>query len=96
MEETKNKVWDDKFGLIEGVGKDAEIVTNEKGGKQSKAPMAMHLIDPQFLAWFAANKAEELSYFDENENYIVDDEDIENHNPRIPLSHTNQHRDYYE
>jgi hypothetical protein len=80
MKETKNKVWDDKFGLIEGVGKDAEIVTNEKGGKQSKAPMAMHLIDPQFLAWFAANKAEELSYFDENENYIVDDEDREKHN----------------
>lgn len=35
--------------MIEGVGKDAEIVTNEKGGKQSKAPMALHLVDPQFL-----------------------------------------------
>lgn len=56
MEETKNKIWDDKFGLIEGVGKDAEIVTNEKGGKQSKAPMAMHLIDPEFLRrWFQDN-----------------------------------------
>lgn len=56
MKETKNKVWDDKFGLIEGVGKDAEIVTNEKGGKQSKAPMAMHLIDPEFLRrWFQDN-----------------------------------------
>ncbi len=39
--------------MIEGVGKDAEIVTNEKGGKQSKAPMAMHLIDPGFLYAFS-------------------------------------------
>jgi len=54
------QTWDDKFGLmgetktvIEGVGKDAEIVTNERGGKQSKSPMAMHLVDPVFLKkWF--------------------------------------------
>lgn len=39
--------------VIGGVGKDAEIVTNEKGGKQSKSPMAMHLVDPIFLKkWF--------------------------------------------
>lgn len=38
--------------MIEGVGKDAEIVTNEKGGKQSKAPMAMHLVDPDFMCAF--------------------------------------------
>lgn len=55
--------WDDKFGCIEkgrdymaeknkiidGVGKDAEIITNSAGGKQSKAPMAMHLVDPEYL-----------------------------------------------
>lgn len=35
--------------VIEGVGKDAEVVTNARGGKQSKSPMAMHLIDPYFL-----------------------------------------------
>lgn len=35
--------------LIEGVGKDAEIVVNENGGKQSKTPLSMHLIDPRFL-----------------------------------------------
>lgn len=35
--------------IIDGVGKDAEIVVNENGGKQSKSPMAMHLIDPKFL-----------------------------------------------
>lgn len=35
---------------IEGIGKDAEIVTNKYGGKQSKSPMAMHLVDATFLA----------------------------------------------
>lgn len=40
--------------IIHGVGKDAEVVTNTAGGKQSKAPMAMHLIDPEFLRdWFS-------------------------------------------
>lgn len=38
---------------ISGVGKDAEIVVNAKGGRQSKSPMAMHLVDPEFLCnWF--------------------------------------------
>ena len=59
----KNTIWDDKFGLIEGVGKDAEIVTNEKGGKQSKSPMAMHLVDPIFLNnWFSADDDRVLHY----------------------------------
>lgn len=52
--------WDNKFGVIkggkkviEGVGKEAEIVTNQFGGKQSKSPMAMHLLSPDFLNdWF--------------------------------------------
>ena len=39
--------------VVQGVGKDAEVITNAAGGKQSKAPMAMHLIDPSFLRlWF--------------------------------------------
>ena len=75
----KQKIWDDKFGLIEGVGRDAEIVTNEKGGKQSKAPMAMHLIDPHFLTFFANNKAEELEYLDETDNICVSEEEREKH-----------------
>ena len=41
--------FDDLEAVLEGVGKDAEIVTNDKGGKQSKTPMALHLVDPQFL-----------------------------------------------
>ena len=39
---------------IDGVGQDAEIVVNEKGGKQSKAIAAIHLIDPTFLkVWYS-------------------------------------------
>ena len=47
-----NKWIEDNMGntiMIEGVGKDAEIVVNEKGGKQSKSPMALHLVDAHFL-----------------------------------------------
>lgn len=81
-----NWLWDDKFGwmfseepskILEGVGADAEIVTNERGGKQSKSPMAMHLLDPNFLIDFAKNKAEELEYEDEGESTCVDGEDID-------------------
>lgn len=32
--------------IIEGVGPDAETVINNKGGKQSKVPYRMDLIDP--------------------------------------------------
>lgn len=35
--------------VIDGVGADAEIVTNANGGKQSKVPAALHLVDPEFL-----------------------------------------------
>lgn len=83
--------WDNKFGVIEenhhefddlktkleGVGRDAEIVTNSKGGKQSKSPMAMHLIDPNYLIDFARNKAEELEYEDEGESTCVDGENVD-------------------
>lgn len=61
--------------IIKGVGKDADIITNENGGKQSKAPMTMHLIDPKFLLEFAKNKAEGLVYCAENYSTCVDDED---------------------
>lgn len=87
------EVWDNKFGIIEvgedymektkvidGVGEDAEVVTNAAGGKQSKSPMAMHLVDPNFLLNFARNKAEELEYLDEGDSTCVDDEDIDKYN----------------
>lgn len=63
--------------VIDGVGADAEVVTNSRGGKQSKSPMAMHLLDPNFLIDFAKNKAEELEYEDEGESTCVDGEDID-------------------
>lgn len=49
MNVLKEENMEDKKVVIEGIGKDAEIVTNAKGGKQSKSPMAMHLVDPEFL-----------------------------------------------
>lgn len=42
--------------VIEGVGKDAEIEVNEKGGKGSKTPAALHLIDPEFLKYSIENE----------------------------------------
>lgn len=60
--------------VIEGVGRDAEIIVNSKGGKQSKAPMAMHLVDPKFLKDFASDRAEALEYVDEGESTQVESE----------------------
>lgn len=66
--------------IIDGVGADAEIVTNSRGGKQSKSPMAMHLIDPKFLIDFCDDRAEALEYVDESRCTCVDDEDEVLHN----------------
>jgi hypothetical protein len=66
--------------VIEGVGQDAEIVTNSRGGKQSKAPMAMHLIDPLYLEDWADNLAQELEFEDEGESTTVDEKDVDKHN----------------
>ena len=56
--------------VLDGVGKDAEIVTNSSGGKQSKTPMALHLIDPKFLQSWAdsyCKKAEDV----EDSRYVA-------------------------
>lgn len=83
-----NWLWDDKFGwmfseepskILEGVGADAEIVTNERGGKQSKSPMAMHLLDPKFLMKWADMEAKNFEYENEYECNCVDEEDREAH-----------------
>lgn len=61
--------------IIDGVGKDAEIVVNENGGKQSKSPMALHLIDGDFLFSIStfnlpssteSNAIEDISYYMKN------------------------------
>ena len=64
---------------IEGVGADAEVVTNARGGKQSKTPMAMHLLDPEFLKSWADDCSKALEYTDRDDCVCVDDEDDENH-----------------
>ena len=63
--------------LIKGVGKDAEIVTNAAGGKQSKSPMAMHLLDPTYLYDMARDMMDTLSYENEYGEITVDKEDRE-------------------
>ena len=70
-----NKWIEDDMGntiMIEGVGKNAEIVINEKGGRQSKSPMAMHLVDPYFLHLWAKDGQELLEYTDSNGCKCVD------------------------
>ena len=52
--------------VLEGVGKDAEIVTNKNGGKQSKTPMALHLVDPGFLEEWVDNELEHIPTCDHN------------------------------
>lgn len=76
----KNKWIEDETGntvMIEGVGKDAEIVTNAAGGKQSKAPMAIHLIDPDFLFCWSADRMGEIEYIDRDDCSCVDSENSE-------------------
>lgn len=64
--------------VIEGVGQDAEIVVNEKGGKQSKSPMAMHLVDPDFLfAWADDNKIS-YTYQDRDDDTVIDEPEMYN------------------
>lgn len=47
----ENCIYNAKFAkLVEGVEKDAPIVANENGGKQSQTVYALHLIDPNFMS----------------------------------------------
>lgn len=88
----KDVQWDDKFGLIkigkdymsekkiiEGVGTDVEVVTNAAGGKQSKSPMAMHLVDPNYLEETFKELAEREEYCDEGDSTCVRVESIDSH-----------------
>lgn len=75
---TSNPLLEDKK-VIDGVGADAEIITNSAGGKQSKSPMAMHLVDPKYLKEIFEKKADSLEYLDEGGSTCVDDEDIFQH-----------------
>lgn len=58
--------------VIRGIGKNAKVITNSKGGKQSKAPIAMYLIDPDFLAdWFQDHEENTRDFFDCISTYML-------------------------
>lgn len=73
--------------MLEGVGPDAEIVTNSSGGKQSKAPMAMHLVDPSFLLNWASDMAESYEFVDESKSTVVDPSDIDQHSCYLAIKY---------
>lgn len=70
---------ENKVKVIDGVGEDAEIVTNAAGGKQSKSPMAMHLVDPTYLEEMFKDLAEREEYCDEGDSTCVRVESIDRH-----------------
>ena len=67
LKEVKN--YDDeglKMKKIDGVGKDAETITSENGGKQSKSPAALYLVDPVYLFdYFLPSTSREKSLVDD-------------------------------
>ena len=66
------KEQEEAKAIIRGVGKDAKVVTNSKGGKQSKAPIAMHLVDPDFLAdWFQDHDDNTRDFFNCISTYML-------------------------
>lgn len=73
--------------MLEGVGPDAEIVTNSNGGKQSKAPMAMHLVDPSFLFNWASDMAESYEFVDESKSTVVDPSDTDQHSCYLAIKY---------
>ena len=72
------KSTDEAGVVIEGVGKDAEIVVNENGGKQSKSPMAAHLIPPELLeTLFTLEKTDIANCISEIGSAMVDSDNIQ-------------------
>jgi hypothetical protein len=58
--------------VIDGVGEDAEVVTNANGGKQSKSPMALHLVDPKFLFAYLQGQFGYSLFTDELTEFLLD------------------------
>jgi hypothetical protein len=73
--------------MLEGVGPDAEIVTNSSGGKQSKAPIAMHLVDPSFLLDWSSDMAKHYEYTNESRVTPMDSRNIEIHSCFIAIKY---------
>lgn len=78
---------ENKVKVIDGVGEDAEIVTNAAGGKQSKSPMAMHLVDPTYLEEMFKDLAEREEYCDEGDSTCVRVESIDRHSCCRAIEH---------
>lgn len=73
--------------MLEGVGPDAGIVVNDRGGKQSSSPMAMHLIDPAYLLGWARDMAECYEFTDESESTVVDPANVERHSCYVAIKY---------
>ena len=58
--------------VIDGVGEDAEVITNANGGKQSKSPMALHLVDPKFLFAYLEGQFGYSLFVDELTEFLLD------------------------
>ncbi|MDK2933582.1 MAG: hypothetical protein PWP27_1392 [Clostridiales bacterium] len=65
--------------VIKGVGPDAEISVNEKGGKQSKALYRMDLIDPYAILKAAKVLAEGAEKYGKDNWRLIPCEDHINH-----------------
>lgn len=78
---------ENKVKVIDGVGEDAEIVANAAGGKQSKSPMAMHLVDPTYLEEMFKDLAEREEYCDEGDSTCVRVERIDRHSCCRAIEH---------
>ena len=65
--------------MLEGVGKEAETVVNERGGKQSKVEYRFDLLPPQALAAVAKVLKEGAVKYGENNWHNIDSGDHLNH-----------------
>ena len=63
--------------VLDGVGRDAEVVTNLNGGKQSKTPMALHLVDPRYLKDWAVIRQHYIELYYKDREDIITPEDID-------------------
>ena len=73
------KDFDPKFTKVEGVGKDAPITTNERGGGQSYIPFRFDLLDGKALSGLARVLAEGAEKYAPNNWRLIPLQDHLNH-----------------
>lgn len=64
---------------IDGVGKDAPVVYNEKGGGQSKSPYRMDLVDPKSILEISSVLKEGADKYGEDNWKLISTQDHLNH-----------------